>query len=138
MNMTAQQLSAIWVFDSQCILCDGGVRYTLRHERAPSIRFVSIQSSEGQELARENGVDPQDPASFLFIENGVPLQKSDAVLALARHLNGPARIVLLGRIIPKRLRDCAYGLIAKHRYRLFGRKEVCIIPDEMTRHRFTL
>lgn len=130
--------SAIWLFDSDCVLCEGGVHYTLKHERSPSIRFISIQSAQGRALAIKHGVDPDDPTTFLFIENGVALEKSDGVLALARHLNGPARIVLAGGIIPKQIRDFLYGLVARHRYRVFGRTKVCQIPDPQNKHRFTL
>lgn len=128
---------AIWLFDSDCVLCEGGVQYTLKHEKSPSIHFVSIQSPAGRDLAIKHGVDPDDPKTFLFIESGVALQKSDGVFALARHLNGPARIILAGVIIPKPIRDFLYGLVAKHRYRVFGRTKVCKLPDPHTRHRFT-
>ncbi|MEM9638845.1 MAG: DCC1-like thiol-disulfide oxidoreductase family protein, partial [Pseudomonadota bacterium] len=65
--MKVMQDPAIWVFDSHCVLCDGGVRYTLRHEKAATIRFVALQSAEGRALARGHGIDPEDPTTFLFI-----------------------------------------------------------------------
>lgn len=136
MKQDGQQ--AIWVFDSQCVLCDGGVQYTLKNERAASIKFVSIQSGEGRDLAAKYDIDPDDPTTFLFIENGQALQKSDAIIALSRHLKGPARLVALVKPVPKGLRDFAYGFIARNRYRMFGRKDTCIIPSAETRHRFSL
>ncbi|AZO78165.1 MULTISPECIES: thiol-disulfide oxidoreductase DCC family protein [unclassified Bosea (in: a-proteobacteria)] len=128
----------IWLYDGVCVLCSGGVRYTLRHERDHNIRFVAIQSREGRELARTQGIDPDEPDSFLFIEDGKALAKSDGVLALTQHLNGPARLLLLGRALPKRWRDWLYDRVARNRYRLFGKKDSCEIPDPATRHRFTL
>ncbi|GFE63399.1 thiol-disulfide oxidoreductase DCC family protein [Litoreibacter roseus] len=136
--MTPRKDYAIWVFDSQCVLCDGGVHYTLKNEKTDSIRFVSIQSPEGRALAMQHGIDPDDPGTFLFIENGRALQKSDGVIALSRHLKGPARVVPLLKIIPKPLRDFGYGIIARNRYRLFGKKETCIAPSADTRRRFGL
>jgi predicted DCC family thiol-disulfide oxidoreductase YuxK len=129
---------AIWVFDSQCVLCDAGVNYTLKHEKSPSITFVALQSPQGQQLIRDNGLDPKNPSTFLFIENGIALQASDAVIALSRHLNGPAKLGAIGRIIPKPLRDCAYNLIARNRYRIFGRKQMCTLPTADNKHRFIL
>lgn len=129
---------AIWVFDSHCVLCAGGVQYTLKHEKAATIRFVAIKSGEGRALAKTHGVDPDDPTTFLFIDGGVALEKSDAVIALSRHLNGPARAVGVARIIPKLMRDFAYGIVAKHRYRIFGRTDVCLIPRPDQHDRFTL
>ncbi|CAN7496379.1 thiol-disulfide oxidoreductase DCC family protein [Bosea sp. LjRoot237] len=128
----------IWLYDGVCVLCSSGVRYTLRHERDHAIRFVAIQSHEGRELARSHGIDPDEPDSFLFIENGKALAKSDGVLALVSHLNGPARQLLVGGALPKRWRDWLYDRVARNRYRLFGKKDSCEIPDPATRHRFTL
>lgn len=128
----------IWLYDGVCVLCSGGVRYTLRHERDHDIRFVAIQSGEGRELARAHDIDPDEPDSFLFIEDGRALAKSDGVLALTRHLNGPARLLLLGKALPRRWRDWLYDRVARNRYRLFSKKDTCEIPAPATRHRFTL
>ena len=128
----------IWLFDSVCVLCDNSVQFALRFEKSPSIQFISIQSEPGRKIARQNNVDPDNPESFLFIENGQVFAKSDGVLALANHLRFPARILKIGKIVPKFLRDWAYDLIARNRYRIFGRRDNCIVPNPETRHRFIL
>ncbi len=128
----------IWLYDGVCVLCSGGVRHTLKHERDHAIRFVSIQSREGRDLARQHGIDPDDPESFLFIENGRALAKSDGVLALVAHLNGPARLLLAGRLLPKGMSDWLYDRVARNRYQIFGRKTACEISDPAQRHRFSL
>lgn len=130
--------AAIWVFDSKCVLCSRGVQYTLRHEKAATIRFVAIQSGEGRALAQHHDIDPDDPSTFLFIEDGTALEASDAVIALAQHLKGLGWIAKLCRIIPRPFRDAAYRLIARNRYALFGKAEQCIIPSSEQRHRFVL
>jgi predicted DCC family thiol-disulfide oxidoreductase YuxK len=129
---------AVWLFDAVCVLCSSAVRYTLEHEKRPSIRFIAIQSQEGRALAEAHGIDPDHPDSFLFIENGAAKAKSDGVLALARHLNGAARLAVILRWLPKGVRDWIYDRIARNRYRLFGRKASCLAPDEKTRARFVL
>ncbi len=128
----------ILLYDGVCVLCSGGVRFVLRHEREPVIRFVAVQSTVGRALARVHGLDPQAPESFLFVENGAALAKSDAAFAVIRHLRGPARLLLLGRILPRPLRDWLYDRIARNRYHLFGRKESCELPEPAQRRRFTL
>lgn len=133
-----QRQAPIWLYDGVCVLCSGGVRYMLRHERDHETRFVAIQSPEGRALALRHGIDPDEPDSFLFIEDGKALAKSDGVLALVRHLNGPARLLLAGRILPRGLRDWLYDRLARNRYRWFGRKESCEMPDPAQRHRFVL
>ncbi len=136
--MTAMQNTAIWLFDSQCLLCSRGVQYTLRHEKDATIRFVAIQSGEGRALARQHDIDPDDPTTFLFIEEGTALEASDAVIALAQHLKRLGWIARLCRFIPRPLRDAAYRMIARNRYALFGKTDACIIPSAEQRHRFVL
>jgi predicted DCC family thiol-disulfide oxidoreductase YuxK len=128
----------IWLYDGVCVLCSGAVQYTLRHEREPTIRFVAIQSREGRALAQAHGIDPDDPESFLFIEGGKALAKSDGVLALLRYLRGPARLLRIGSVLPRAMRDWLYDRVARNRYRWFGRKDRCERPDLAQRHRFTL
>lgn len=128
----------IWLYDGVCVLCSGGVRYMLRHERHHETRFVAIQSREGRALALKHGIDPDEPASFLFVDDGEALAKSDGVLALVGHLKGPARLLLAGRILPKRMRDWFYDRLARNRYRWFGRKESCEMPDPVQRGRFVM
>lgn len=128
----------VCVYDGVCILCDGSVRYALEHERTPAMRFVAIQSAEGRRLARENGVDPDDPDSFLFIEKGRALQKFDALFALSTQLRGPVRMLMLARFLPRFARDFLYDRIARNRYDWFGQKAACELPDATLRHRFVL
>ncbi|MFN0193101.1 MAG: thiol-disulfide oxidoreductase DCC family protein [Aestuariivirga sp.] len=128
----------VWLFDSACMLCSRAVHYVLKHERKPDIRFVAIKSDEGRAIAARHGVDPENPQTFLFIEKGVALAKSDGVLALLRHVGGPARIFSLGVILPQRLRDFAYDLIAQNRHRLFGKTSFCRTPEGAELRRFVL
>lgn len=128
----------IWLYDGVCVLCSGAVQYTLRHEREPAIRFVAIQSREGRALAQAHDIDPDDPESFLFIEDGKALAKSDGVLALLQHLRGPARLLRIGSVLPRAMRDWLYDRVARNRYRWFGQKTACEMPDPTQRHRFSL
>jgi predicted DCC family thiol-disulfide oxidoreductase YuxK len=128
----------VWLFDGVCMLCSGAVTYLLRHERDHTIRFVAIQSGEGRALAAQHGLDPDDPESFLFIENGVAHQKSNGIIALFAHAGGLARLIQLGKIVPRPVRDWLYDRLARNRYSLFGKSASCIVPDAATRTRFTL
>jgi predicted DCC family thiol-disulfide oxidoreductase YuxK len=131
--------TAIFLFDGVCVLCSRSVAFVLKHERAPVIRFVAIQSGEGRALAEAHGIDPDNPESFLFIENGIALPKSDGIAALASHLNAPwSWISSAIRILPRPVRDWFYDRIARNRYRIFGKRESCLIPTPETRQRFSL
>lgn len=128
----------IYVFDGHCVLCSRGVAYILKHETRPDTRFVAILSREGRELAADNGIDPENPESFLYVKGGKVFQSSDAVLALIGDVGGPARWLRIGKVLPKSARDFIYMIIARNRYKLFGRMDVCYVPTPETRHRFVL
>jgi predicted DCC family thiol-disulfide oxidoreductase YuxK len=128
----------VFLFDGVCILCSRSVALVLKHERAPMIRFVAIQSVEGKALAKVHGIDPDDPESFLFIENGTALPKSDGIAALLGYLRAPWSWIGAFRILPRPVRDWFYDRIARNRYRLFGKRESCIMPTPEMRQRFAL
>jgi predicted DCC family thiol-disulfide oxidoreductase YuxK len=128
----------IWLYDGVCVLCSTAVRYVLKYERKAEILFVAMQSERGRSLAREFGIDPDAPETFLFIEHGKSHGKSDGVIALASHVSGPARILRMGKAIPRPIRDWLYDRIARNRYNLFGRRDVCMRPDEKMKERFVL
>ena len=129
---------AIWLFDGLCGFCSWSVRFLLANERRPSSRFVAIQSRQGRDIAIQFGIDPDEPSTFLFIENGRAHQKSDALIALTGHLRWPWRALRWIRIVPRSLRDRLYELLARNRFRILGRKKVCDIPPPEMRARFVL
>jgi len=120
------------------VLCSRGVQYILRYETSPDMRFIAILSGEGRKLAKANGINPEAPQSFLFITGGKAHAKSDGVIELVRRVGGPGKIAVIGKILPRPIRDWLYGLIAKNRYKVFGRTESCYVPTPENRHRFVL
>lgn len=125
------------VFDTDCVLCAGTVRFVLAHERDDRLHFMGAWSTEGLALAARHGFTAEDlNGTFLLVRDGQALTRSDAALAVARHLRAPWRWFGLLAIVPRPLRDRLYGLVARYRYRLFGRREDCArVPPEQ-RHRF--
>jgi predicted DCC family thiol-disulfide oxidoreductase YuxK len=131
--MDAEQ---IVVFDGVCCLCAHGLKFLLAHERDHVLRFAAAQSAAGRELLRRHGFDPQDLKTFVFIKEGVVYVRSDGALEVARHLRLPWRMFRLLRLLPRRLRDSIYDLVARNRYRWFGKQESCIVPSPELRSRF--
>lgn len=119
----------VLVFDGHCVLCSASARFVLRHDRAGAFRFLAAQSPLGQALYVHFGLDPAALASVLLLDRGRPWTRSDAALAALRRLGGPWAVLAWLRLIPRPLRDGAYDLIARHRYRLFGRRAACDLPD---------
>lgn len=126
----------LMVFDGHCNACSAGVRTVLRADRAGDIRFTSIQSPYGRHLAGRFSIDADDPSTFLFFDRGRPLTASDAAIALARRLPAPYSFLAVVALVPRALRDGVYRFVARHRYRLAGRRETCMVPPPEHRARF--
>lgn len=135
--MSTDRGTAIIVFDGVCVLCNGWVRFLLRHDRRDRFRFASMQSESGRRLLQDHGLDPDDPASFLLIDIDGAWEDSLAISRVLRGLGGLWRVPALAIVlVPRPLRDRAYRLIARNRYRWFGRKDACLIPGPEHAGRF--
>ena len=134
---TAGPQAPLVVFDGVCNLCAASVRFVLAWERADTLRFAAVQSAAGAAALRLAGLDPADPASFLFVEDGVVHQRSAAALRLARHLRQPwPALAALARLVPAGARDAVYDWVARNRFGWFGRRDVCLVPTPALRDRF--
>src|SRR6266446_5964259 len=116
------------LFDGVCVLCSRGCRFVSKRDRRGYFRFVPIQLAEGRPLAEQLGIDPDRPDSFALVANGQAYVKSEAVLRIAREL--PRwRWTWVFHFIPRVIRDAIYDLVARNRYRWFGRRDACILPN---------
>ncbi len=125
----------IVLFDAECVLCSANAQFILKHDKAARFRLASMQGETGAALFRQHGMDPADPTSILVIDGSCVRKDSDAVLAIYEGLGFPWRIITLLRIIPAVLRDPVYRLIARNRYRLFGKRATCWVPSPEYRSR---
>jgi len=126
------------LFDGVCNLCNSSVSFILKHERNAKITFVPLQSEAAAEILKKFSLDPGQSGSIIFIDNNEFFLKSSAVVQISRYLKSPWKHFGLIRILPRMFSDFFYDLIAKNRYRIFGRKEKCMIPDESVRRRFLI
>ena len=123
------------LFDGVCVFCSRWVQFVLDHDQDRRFRFTSVQSPYGRALALRHGVDPETPETNAVVMDGRIWFKSDVALKVLAALPGTRPLGAL-RLVPRGLRDAAYDLIARNRYRLFGRAEVCMIPAAGDRARF--
>jgi predicted DCC family thiol-disulfide oxidoreductase YuxK len=126
---------AIVLFDGICNLCNGAVQFILKRDKNSRFRFASLQSEFGQEIMRKFALDPSRLHSILLLENGKMYQRSEAAIMIASALRGWS-FMRIFRIIPKFLCDAVYNVIARHRYRVFGKREECMIPAPEWKSRF--
>ncbi len=124
------------LFDGVCNLCAKSVRFVLRHEMSSTLRFTPVQSSTGNRLMRELGLNPKDAESFVLITGGSAFVRSDAAIHLSAFLRGGWRLIGWIRIIPRPIRDWLYGVIARNRYKWFGQSDVCLVPTPELSARF--
>lgn len=124
------------LYDGVCRFCSSSVQFLLRHDRRARFRFAALQSEAGQNLCQVRGLDPDDLDSLILVTPGGVFTRSDAAIQIAVLLGGPWKIVALCRLIPRPLRNWAYGIFARNRYGWFGRRDSCLIPPDEYRQRF--
>jgi predicted DCC family thiol-disulfide oxidoreductase YuxK len=132
--VVAPAAGAVIVFDGVCVLCNGWVRFLLRHDRRRRYRFAAMQGEAGRALLARHGLDPDDPVSFLLVEYDIGRAATprvstdtDAIRRVLAGLGGFWRVAHLAALLPG---------VARNRYRWFGRHEACMVPSEEDRARF--
>jgi predicted DCC family thiol-disulfide oxidoreductase YuxK len=125
----------VLLFDGVCNLCNGVVQFVIPRDPAGRIRFAPLQSPTGQALLARHDL-PADLDSVVLVEGDRAYTKSAAAIRVAELLGWPYRAAAVARILPRRLRDAAYDVVAANRYDWFGRKEQCMVPNEDVSDRF--
>ncbi|PKO65621.1 MAG: hypothetical protein CVU22_18980 [Betaproteobacteria bacterium HGW-Betaproteobacteria-16] len=118
----------IVVFDAECLLCNGWVQFLLRHDGRGEIRFASIQGVNGRRLLDQARLKADGLDTLLVIQGDRSWRYSAAIFQVLHQLGWPWRLAWVVWLVPSVLRDAAYRLAARNRYRLFGRAETCILP----------
>ncbi len=126
----------IVLFDGVCNLCNGAVQFIIRRDKQNLFKFASLQSDFAQKLLKEQGFSTTDFDSIILLENGIIFQKSDAILRLLDSFSLPWKLLKVAYIIPRSFRNNLYDLIAKNRYKIFGKREHCMIPNAEIKEKF--
>ncbi|HEU4410365.1 MAG TPA: DCC1-like thiol-disulfide oxidoreductase family protein [Polyangiaceae bacterium] len=131
-------MPAIVLFDGVCNFCNAGVNFIIDRDPGGHFQFAPLQSELARQLLIERGIEPArgDPESMVLLEGERVSMRSTAALRIARRLAGPVRLAYALIVVPALLRDALYRLVARHRYRLFGRSDACRVPTPELRARF--
>lgn len=130
---------AIVLFDGVCNFCNGVVRFVHARDPRGRLRFAALQSDAARRACAAAGHElPEtlDPETIVVIAAGRVHERSDAALEIARRLRFPWPVLGAFRVLPRALRDALYRVIARNRYRWFGRSDACMIPTPELRARF--
>ncbi len=121
-------------FDGVCNLCNTSVQLIIRNDTKARFKFAPLQSKIARELLKPFGNIHSD--SVLYLKNGILYESSSAALQIARKMDGLWPLLFVFIIVPPFIRDALYRWIAKNRYRWFGKKDQCMIPEEGIQNRF--
>jgi predicted DCC family thiol-disulfide oxidoreductase YuxK len=120
----------LFIYDGECIMCSGFVRWMMAQDRAGRIRVTPAQGPIGRGLYAHLGIAPDRFDTHLLVSGGVITGKSDAAIGLLRLLGGAwALLASVAALVPRPLRDAAYDWLARNRYRIRGRRDACWRPD---------
>lgn len=126
----------ILLFDGVCNLCNGLVRFIIKRDKTGIFKFASLQSETGRQILGQFGLAKGTLNTFVLIEENHFFIKSTAILKTLRRLGGFWKSFYVFIWIPRFLRDFMYDLIAKSRYKIFGKKDECMIPTPELMSRF--
>jgi predicted DCC family thiol-disulfide oxidoreductase YuxK len=133
--------SQILLYDGVCGLCNSFIQFVLPRDKKGKFHFASLQSSFGTGLLARHDLAAQDLNSLYVIRSyGLPTEnvlcKSDAVAFVLSELGGFWQAISFFALLPEPLRNLGYDLVAKNRYKIFGKTDICRLPDAATRDRF--
>ena len=129
------------LYDGVCGLCNAFVNFIIRHDHQEQFRFAALQSDLGQAIVSRHGGKPEQISTvYLVQEHGTPEEsvrtRGKAALHVLHALGGWWRVPAILRFLPAFLLNLGYGLVARLRYRIWGRLEACPVPTKQTRSRF--
>jgi predicted DCC family thiol-disulfide oxidoreductase YuxK len=120
--------NTILLFDGVCNLCNGLVKFIQNRKSTRDIRFAPLQSPAGKSLLNKFKLDSEGIDTVVYISRGSYYLKSAAILQILKDIGRGWRLFYGLVVIPRFIRDFLYDLIARSRYRIFGKSDACIIP----------
>jgi len=121
--------------DGECALCTRGARIIAKLDRRQEFKICTTQSALGQAVLRHYGLDPADPDSWLYLQDGKAYSSMDAIIHAGKRLGGWGNSVRAISIWPRPVRNWLYRRIARNRYAMLGRTDMCAVPDPDLRRR---
>ena len=131
----SEHVKRIILFDGECNFCDKSVQFIIKRDPEVIFSFTSQQGEAGQQMIKKHHA-PSSIESIILIENDTYYLKSSAALRICRHLQGAWKLLFIFILVPYPIRDFFYNILAKNRYKWFGKKDRCTLPTPEVRKRF--
>ena len=133
--------TGVVLFDGVCNFCNASVNFIIDRNPKDDLKFAPLQSEAARTLLSDVGVSIPDeklqhPDSILLVQNGKVYSHSAAALRIASHLSFPWFLGVTGLLVPWFLRDIVYKIVARNRYKWFGKSDACRVPTPEMRTRF--
>ncbi len=129
-------LSPVIFYDGVCKLCNRSVTIILRIDRQGRLKMAALQSDYGRRVLAEHGMEFDPLDTLMLLERERLSTKSTAIIRISKYLGGVWPLAMILLIIPRFIRDFFYDIIAKNRYRWFGKYNTCPLPDPEFSGRF--
>ena len=124
------------LFDGVCNFCNYWVNFAIKRDKKAKLRFTPIQGEIAKKILQEFNIHPDSLSSVILIDNGKAYTQSSASIRICKYLDGGWKVFYVLIIFPKFLRDFVYNIIARNRYKWYGKKEECMVPHDDIRKRF--
>ncbi len=135
--MSLPEDKKIVFFDGVCNLCNGVVQYIIKQDKKDVFRYASLQSDVGQQFLKERGLNAEDFDSFIvFIPGRSYEHKSKAAFEVIKEFGGLWPLLRVFSVLPAKITDFFYDIVAKNRYKWFGKQESCWIPTPELKAKF--
>ncbi|HSE33692.1 MAG TPA: DCC1-like thiol-disulfide oxidoreductase family protein [Pyrinomonadaceae bacterium] len=131
----------IVLYDGVCGLCNRLNQFLLKRDQHDRLRFASLQSDLAKKILERHGADPTDLDTVYVVEDyDSPserlFKRSNGILRALQALGGVWKLSAVGKVVPRPVRDLFYRFVASNRYKVFGKFEVCMMPDPKYREKF--
>ncbi|MEM1288078.1 MAG: DUF393 domain-containing protein [Pseudomonadota bacterium] len=128
----------VFFMDAQCALCTGAARFIARNDTRDQFRICPVQTDIGKAVLQHYGLDPSDPSTWMMLHKGRAYTELEAVIKAGGLMKGLGRLLQPLVLLPKPMRGLAYRVVARNRYRVFGKADMCAVPDEGLKRRLIL
>ncbi|WP_315794893.1 thiol-disulfide oxidoreductase DCC family protein [Paenibacillus sp. BIC5C1] len=135
-QMDQHQGHPIVLVDGVCHFCQGLTKWIIKRDPEGKFHFASLQSDVAKKLLEKGNLSTDSMDTFVLIEDGKYYTRSTAALRLAKGLKFPYPLLYVLIIVPRFIRNAIYNMVARNRYRWFGKDEVCMLPTPDIKDRF--